>query len=272
MNLHFESTFGESLESSFNWFNHSMTLTRLTPFFNFSEDCLMTYSRDLLDIIRRTRLPRLPVIEMCRWNLIAPHEGLGSCIWLHFLFAGDQTLGKSITYTCLLVSLSEKKEGWREFPLLISRIPGELLQVVLNYLTSRFDSWAMPFQLKSMTLIDLLQMYVKSVDPATDDACQPLELMFLTKSIKGLRRIIVGVKGRDMLIWRERELGFFEGLKKYLFEQTTIDFNKLELCRIGCAGFIISSEGKLKILKPIQLQIITAILKMEARKNMEMIS
>ncbi|QSL65938.1 hypothetical protein MERGE_003075 [Pneumocystis wakefieldiae] len=243
-----------------------MTLTRLTPFFGFSEDSLLRYSKDLLEIVRRTRLPRFPLIETCQWNPIAPRQGLGSCIWIHFL-SGDETPGKSIVYTCLLVSLSEKQQGWREFPLLISRIPGELLQVVLNYLTSRFDAWAMPFQLKSMTLVDLLQLYVKSVDPGTEDAAQPLELVFLTKSIKGLRRIIVGVKGQDMLIWRERELGFFEGLKKYLFEQTTIDFNQLELFRIGCAGFIISSEGKLKMLKPMQSQIITAILKMEAKKH-----
>ncbi|KTW27764.1 hypothetical protein T552_02204 [Pneumocystis carinii B80] len=272
MNHDFDETFGESLENSFNWFNHSMTLTRLTPFFQFSEDSLIIYSRDLLDIIRRTRLPGFTVIEKCLWKLVAPYEGLGSCIWMHFLFAGDQTPEKSIIYTCLLVSLGEKKEGWREYPLLISRIPGELLQIVLNYLTSRFDSWGMPFQLKSMTLIDLLEMYVKSVEPGTEDAYQSMELMFLTKSIKGLRRIIVGVKGQDMLIWRERELGFFEGLKKYLFEQTTIDFNQLELCRIGCAGFIISSEGKLKMLKPIQLQIIRAILRMETKKNMEITS
>lgn len=270
MNFDWKSSSEESLETCFNWFNHSMTLTKLTPLFRFSKDMLTIYIKDLVDMIRRAQLPRLKLFETCRWNWVKSSEGdLGDYVWIHFLFSVDEISGKCMTYTCLLVSdVKEMDKNWGKFPLLISRMPVELLQITLNYLTTRFDAWATPFQLSSTTLMYLLQNYITSIEPGSEEAFHPLELMFSIQSIKGLRRIIIGVKGQDMLVWREREYGFLKGLKKYLLEQTTIDFDQFELCRIGCAGFVVSAEGKLKMLKPIQLQIITTILKMEIKGNM----
>lgn len=74
-----------------------------------------------------------------------------------------------------------------------------------------------------------------------------------------------------MCINRKRGPNFLEELKKHLEYQTAIDFNQLELCRIGCGGFVVAAEGKLKILKPIQQQVILEILKMETNRESQTI-
>ncbi|KAG5518067.1 hypothetical protein PMAC_003253 [Pneumocystis sp. 'macacae'] len=308
--------FGGSLEESFEWFNHSLTLTKLTPLFRFSKDSLATHAHEMATTIRRSqqqikhsgklnndsagltsifssvsssRLSEMFFVS-CRWIWVPAQQELGGCIWIIFQFTTLDEKDKQVeqihierrmsisdpsstkvqenSYACFLISLNDEPKGeWGDFPLLISRVPGDLLQIVITYLTTRFDTWAIPFRLGAETLAHLLQNYIMSVVPMSEEASLPLELTFSTKGIKGLKRITVGVRGQDAQLWRERGSNFLEELKKHLEYQTAIDFNQLELSRIGCGGFIIAAEGKLKILKPIQQQVILEILKMETNRD-----
>ncbi|KAG4304813.1 hypothetical protein PORY_001866 [Pneumocystis oryctolagi] len=307
-----ESLFSGSLDDHFEWFNHALTLTKLSPLFRFSKDSLSSHAREMAAAIRRSQqqmkqppffpadrrekqsssssFSSLCLSEMCfiacRWIWVPAQQQLGGCVWMVFEFTqADEdikrnenvfsvTRAQGSSYACFLVSLNDEPKGkWGDFPLLISRVPGDLLHIVITYLTTRFDTWAAPFRLSTETLAHLLQIYILSVVPASEEAAKPLELTFSTKGIKGLKRITVGIRGQDAQVWKERESGFFEGLKKHLECQTAIDFNQLELCRIGCGGFIAAAEGKLKILKPIQQQVISEILKIEVNKgNMEIMA
>ncbi|KAG5437201.1 hypothetical protein PCK2_001019 [Pneumocystis canis] len=201
---------------------------------------------------------------------------LGRCVWMVFEFSEDlqhqkdeeNMVNESVKpfeskVACLLVPFKETMNEWGDFPLLVSRVPSDLLHVIITYLTTRFDAWASPFYLSQKTLIHLLQNYLESVEPTSEEATLPLELTFATKGIKGLKKISVGIKGHHVYTWKEREPFFFEGLKRHLKHQTAIDFNQLELCRVGCGGFVVASEGKLKMLKSMQQQVITDILEME---------
>lgn len=245
--------FNGSLEENFEWFNHSLTLTKLTPLFRFSKDSLAAHAHEMAITIRRSqqqmkhseklsqdsrklssslssfsssRLSEMCFVS-CQWVWMPAQQDLGGCVWMVFEFTTADEEDKQMeehyierridtqgvssakvqenSYACFLVSLNDEPKGkWGNFPLLISRVPGDLLQIVVTYLATRFDTWATPFRLSAETLTHLLQSYVISIVPMSEESSLPLELTFSTKGIKGLRRITVGVKGQDVQIWRER--------------------------------------------------------------------
>ncbi|KAG4300818.1 hypothetical protein PCANB_002786 [Pneumocystis canis] len=286
-------------ESSFRisseWFHHTLTLTKLTPLFDFFKDTLYVYAKEMTAMIKCIQESPSSFISnsktsstvlksyfletkfiRCQWTWVSLQEKLGRCIWMVFEFSEDlqhqkddeNIINESIKQfenkvACLLVSFKDTINEWGNFPLLVSRVPGDLLHIIITYLTTRFDAWASPFYLSQKTLTRLLQNYIESVEPTNEEAALPLELTFSTKGIRGLKKISVGIKGHNVQTWKERELDFFEGLKRHLKHQTAIDFNHLELCRVGCGGFVAASEGKLKMLKSIQQQVIADILEME---------
>ena len=58
----------------------------------------------------------------------------------------------------------------------------------------------------------------------------------------------------------DRETDFVNAVNKALRRKTAIDFSQMQLTRIGCSAFIVSTDGHIKVFSTAQDQISRGIL------------
>lgn len=215
--------------------NISFTLTRLTPLYSFNPSRLNHYAREFGDIVRGDVIRGVQInmtvpekaksalVRSCEWTIendLLPTESFDSLV---IMVRWDD--GSMFTAILLpnftspgIISLGKRKrrssaETGAEFtplPLLLTRGPQLVMQQLVEYITTRFDSRASELNIPASLLEECLQGYLErlfredAAPQGVDRGLRILELSFSTpettnaKVQNALRKIVLTFRSEDV--------------------------------------------------------------------------
>ncbi|KAA8915477.1 hypothetical protein TRICI_002398 [Trichomonascus ciferrii] len=140
---------------------------------------------------------------------------------------------------------------WEEGVLILANSSPAVLQPCLNWFSTQFDCAIKPLHISQSILRHEYNGYLTRTLDGSGIVVDS-QLVFSPPSTNGsdLRRIVIGVRGEDISKFHEANqedvtIGIFEHLMNY----TGIDFDRLQLTRVNCAGFVMTSNGKVKLFR-----------------------
>ncbi|KAI5810504.1 kinetochore complex Sim4 subunit Fta1-domain-containing protein [Pyronema omphalodes] len=198
---------------------------------------------------------RSGTLQSCLWELLpAPYPGI--IITLTY---------EQATYSSLLLSDGGRsKSGFTRVPLLLSRFPGEIRGVLLEYLATNFDTLPLGLGFSEGVLRGCLEGYVAGTGGGGKDVA----LVFAGRA-EGLRRISVTLSGEDVAgFWERRDGGrFLDVLGRHLEDVMGLRIDEVELVKVASGGFVMAVEGKVKFFEGGGEAVIEAVLQ-EAAKSL----
>ncbi|CZT42111.1 uncharacterized protein RSE6_01955 [Rhynchosporium secalis] len=175
-----------------------------------------------------------------------------------------------------MVTLRAETAGFQNFPLMLSRMPGSLREVFVNFLVETFDNRISPLQFPSRYLIDTFERYVADISMGEDG--EPLDMIERSRVLRNTIKETLVVVGFDLpdgsaalktaeinlaredlprMIARGKMIGrqedtdspFFDALATYIKGHLALDLRheKVKILRIACGAFVLGTEGKLKL-------------------------
>lgn len=200
-----------------------------------------------------------------------------------------------ITHRAIFMGKAEEKQslkGFTSFPLLLTRMPASLRDIVLQYFRQAFDCRITAFKLRSSRMYSALD---KSIAVLTQESDSNTDRLAKGCQVQlGFPSAAPDLRSLDMLVPRENiekfvEVGqlltaparqtndtsvaskpFIATLSAYLKQHTTIslDHPGVVLSKFACGPIVLSIEGKIKITKnPVLTDEIWSMLIDEARTN-----
>jgi len=176
-------------------------------------------------------------------------------------------------------SAREDDDGFKHFPLLLSKLPGPLRETFVDYLSTTFDSRVSPLRLSSTYLTDTFEKYLADISIGEDG-----EVLDIAERSRSLRNVIketavylgfdlpdgsASLKGIDIQIAREdlpriitkgkqvaRTGGdnpFLNALTTYIKAHLALNMadERVKIVRIACGAFVLGGEGRVKITQPL---------------------
>ena len=171
-----------------------------------------------------------------------------------------------------------EQEGFQHFPLLLTKMPGSLRETFMEFLASTFDARVSVLHLPGTYLTSAFEKYISDTSISEDGS-----VLDLSESSSTLRTVIKDVeicigfdlpsgstslKTIDIHIAREdfpriiakgtkvggrgRESPFMEALATYVKAHLALNLKdeRVRIVRIACGGFVLGSEGKIKLHAP----------------------
>lgn len=184
------------------------------------------------------------------------------------------------THTALLLrdpTVDFTTPGFTSLPLLLVRMPAALRDTFLHYLTANFDTCISPMRPRSpflTTSLERLLARVKAAAESSQDLPSPVKPVQIQLSFPGvaplLRNIDITIASDDVLglVSRGKLLGetphpvlgtdsavtgpFTRALQVYLATHLALalDHPGVEVSRVACGAFALSSDGKIKLFPP----------------------
>ena len=281
-------------------YNGTFTLHRLSPLHHpvapslFVQETLLAHSRRLKealngDILRGVRVnfhnqaesTAIGLLQNCHWRSLL----LETTSQVDLLgFPGVEGIHieleyKTNVYTALLLRSFAIEEpvipGETRLPLLLTRMPTTVRDVLLDYLTPTFDVRIEPMRLSSQFMEKTLERILEAVRPYEAPAFEmqvkgvQLVLSFKAPIAPNLKNLTIDVKREDVLtflnrgramIWgqasdgdRSRSGPFMCSIRDYMKDQTALDMNHglVTVSRLACAGFVLAADGKVKLATPV---------------------
>ncbi len=170
-------------------------------------------------------------------------------------------------------------DGFKHFPLLLSKMPGPLRETFADYLCTTFDSRVSPLRLSSAYLTNTFEKYLADISIGEDG-----EALDVAERSRSLRNFIketavylgvnlpdgsVSLKGIDIQIAREdlpkiitkgKQLArtggdnpFLNALTTYIKAHLALNIadERIKIIRIACGAFVLGGEGRVKITQPL---------------------
>ncbi|KAH8155220.1 uncharacterized protein LAJ45_00229 [Morchella importuna] len=273
-------------------YNTTYTLHRLSPLNSFppispdsppapgsSEDPKL-HTRSLLSLLRGDILRNVRIDDQSDTTLTRAGRPK-SVTWKPFSHNDEDTprgvviefIYENITYTSFLLSPPPGRKMTPSgpttlLPLLLTRLPKLLREILINYLSTTFDTLALPLPLDSETLKSLLESWLETTMAAGGTGGRTsIQLVFSPPPPAGtsLKAITVTVERADIEGFYRRGLkllatgvgvngAFFEGLGWYMRGNMGIEVDALRLLKIACGGFVVGGgvgggAGKLKVFE-----------------------
>lgn len=286
-------------------FNGTLTLHRLSPFHHaasaapLAEEAASVHSRRLTEALKGDSLRGVKVLihedttsatlRSCQWRSLCAEAMLGfhepDTSGLEGLEI-ELDYGKH-TYTAVALRCTKAKEvqkpGETYLPLLLTRMPSGVRSVLLDYLTTTFDTRIEPLRLSSHFMEDVLEEFlVQATGPdltrlEKDIKSIQLVLGFKTPIAPELRSLVIDIRKVDvpqflkqgMSILQQRTIDranssrgpeatngklegpFMAGVRRHIESQTALDMNhmSIEISRISCGVCVLSADGKIKLSK-----------------------
>ncbi|MCJ1402891.1 hypothetical protein MMC11_006112 [Xylographa trunciseda] len=285
-------------------YHQTFTLHRLSPLHHpiaqplLAQDILLAHSRRLKDALKgdvlrgvrvephkQAEFAALSLLKSCRWlplpsetaSQVDSQESPG--------FGGIQIELKydTSTYTAFLLRLVTTRHveipGETRLPLLLTRMPSTVRDVLLDYLTHTFDVRIEPLRLSSQFMGDTLDSCLEAARPQEIHHFEmqvkaiQLVLGFKAPITPGLRNLVVDIRKEDVLEFLSRGKAiirvpkvdsgpcgrgpFMSSIRDYLQDQTALDINHglVTISRWTCGAFFLAADGKVKIGPPVAVTI-----------------
>jgi hypothetical protein len=176
-------------------------------------------------------------------------------------------------------SAREGDDGFKHFPLLLSKMPGPLRETFADYLSTTFDSRVSPLRLSSTYLTGTFEKYLADISIGEDG-----EVLDAAERSRSLRNFIketavylgfdlpdgsASLKAIDIQIAREdlpriitkgkqiartgRDNPFLNALTAYIKAHLALNMadERVKIVRIACGAFVLGGEGRVKITQPL---------------------
>ncbi|MCJ1431500.1 hypothetical protein MMC27_000853 [Xylographa pallens] len=281
-------------------YNGTFTLHRLSPLHHpvapplFAQETLLAHSRRLKealkgDILRGVRVDlhnqaestAIGPLKRCHWRSLwsettsqVDFPGIPGFEGIHI-----ELEYRINTYTAFLLrSLATERPatlGETRLPLLLTRMPTTVRDVLLDYLTPTFDVRIEAMRLSSQFMENTLERLLEAARPheAPNFEMQvkgvQLVLCFKAPIAPTLRNLTIDIRKEDVLaflnrgkamIWGQGNNGdrsgsgpFMCSIRGYIKDQTALDMNHglITISRLACGGFVLAADGKVKLGTPV---------------------
>ncbi|MCJ1393888.1 hypothetical protein MMC18_006764 [Xylographa bjoerkii] len=277
-------------------FNGIFTLHRLSPLHHpiaaplFGQDTLLAHSRRLKDalqgeVLRGVRVglndqpgsTSLGVLKSCHWRQLLSEttsqvdpQGVQGFEGIHVELEYETN-----TYTAFLLRSVELERseiaGETHLPLLLTRMPSTVRDVLLDYLTPAFDVRIEVMRLSSRFMENTLEKYLEAARPqqpnhfAKQVKSIQLALGFKAPVAPHLRNLTIDIRREDVLEFlnrgkamiRVRDNGnnaygsgpFMSSIQGYIQDQTALNMSHgiVSISRLTCGAFVLTTNGKVKL-------------------------
>lgn len=288
-------------------YNGTYTLYRLSPLHHsasaapLAEEAALIHARRLSDALKGDTLRGVKVsfgedtvsattgiLKSCQWRSLGAEAVQGSQVLDALGFEGlqvDLNYGKNI-YTALALRSSRAKAlqrpGETYLPLLLTRMPPGIRDVLLDYLTTTFDTRIEPMCLSSLFMEAVLESCLAETDSPESARLEKeikgiqLVLGFKISTAPELKSLAIDMKKEDVrhflnrgkLIVKEEIVGrqqpgsgkdvksngprgpFMASVRRYVEDQTAIDMGhaSVMISKITCGAFVLFGDGKAKLV------------------------
>ncbi|MCJ1287971.1 hypothetical protein MMC26_007324 [Xylographa opegraphella] len=262
----------------------------------FAQETLLAHSRRLNDalkgdILRGVRVGRynqaestgLGRIQNCHWRSLMLESTSQIDLQGFTRFEGIHiALGyKTNTYTAFILRSSTsgrlETSGQTRLPLLLTRMPSAVRDIVLDYLTPTFDVRIEPMRLSSHFIENVLERLLEAARPQdthnfeTQVRSIQLVLGFKAPIAANLRNLAINIRREDVLSFLDRGRVTIQGkenngdhsrsgpfmcsIRSYIKKQTALDMHHclVTVSRLTCAGFALAADGKVKVVPQVTL-------------------
>ncbi|KAL2066049.1 hypothetical protein VTL71DRAFT_2120 [Oculimacula yallundae] len=175
-----------------------------------------------------------------------------------------------------MVTIREDTDGFQNFPLLLSRMPGSLRDAFANFLVDTFDTRISALQFSSRHLTGTFEKYVADISMGEDG--EPLDMIERSRALRNtiketlvvigfdlpggiapLKTIDINIAREDLprMVARGKSIGrkegtdspFFDALATYIKGHMALDLRheKIKILRIACGAFVLGTDGKFKL-------------------------
>ncbi|KAF2193091.1 hypothetical protein K469DRAFT_730050 [Zopfia rhizophila CBS 207.26] len=282
-------------------YNTTYHLYRLSPLYHggtplLHEPTLRTHARRLRDLLKGDNVRGVQVdaesalqtagpLEECNWDMVGDENA-----WIEFHRQAIEPEASQLTsvltpegargiqvdlqyeknsYNALLLrdpGTTSSPDKFTSLPLLLVKMPQPIREILLNYLSSTFDTRVAPLKLPATFLISTLESYFRhlTADTSTQaiqDVIHQLQLQLaFPSSTKLLKSIDITIAGNDVagFVTRGKRMSkssrtpFSSAISGYLQKHLALDLSnaKAHISRITCGAFTIASDGRIKISPP----------------------
>lgn len=290
-------------------------LYRLSPLYHgetpiLEDSALRTHSRRLRDVLKGDNLRGVQVdfpgpenllhnsgpLEECDWNLIGD-ESSWTELYTQPIDSESQDAISTVTpetargiqidlqyakhiYSAFILRDPDKTSsppGFTSLPLLLVRMPAAIREILLNYLSTTFDTHISPLKLRASFLASALESHLTRLTTSTSTQFIPdilkavqLQLSFptSTKLLKNIdisiaREDIPGFLARGKLLSQQVQTGpvpdpsaptgpFITALSHYTTTHLALPLfhPKTNISKLACGAFALASEGRIKLYSP----------------------
>ncbi|MCJ1474488.1 hypothetical protein MMC13_003146 [Lambiella insularis] len=287
-------------------FNGTLTLHRLSPLHHSAsaaplvEENAAVHSRRLSEALRGDTLrgvkvlihedPTSTTLKSCQWRSLRAEAVLGSQepdtlglegLEIELDYGKHRYIALALRYAN---TIEVQRPGETYLPLLLTRMPSGIRSVLLDYLTTTFDTRIEPLRLSSHFMENVLESSLaKSTAPDStrlekDVKGIQLVLGFRIPIAPELKSLVIDIRKEDVIrflrkgehILRQRtsdranlsrglearddkpEGPFMAGVSRHIESQTALDMKhmSIEISRISCGVFALSADGKIKLMAP----------------------
>lgn len=227
------------------FFNATLSCYKGTKLYGYDQDSITGYEKSL----KRTLSQSVSSVEYKKdafvdlnWKIETrrvPWDEDTIELPLNFLYI---RCTQSLYRLCLVV--------WDNGVLILANSSPAVLQPCLHWLTTHFDCIIKPLHISQSTLRHEYNEYlIRSIRESGMTVDSQLIFAPATK-MHQLQKITIGVRGEDVPKFYEvNEEDITVGVFEHLSNYTGIDFDQLDLIRVNCGGFVMTSNGKIKLFR-----------------------
>ncbi|KAH8809165.1 kinetochore complex Sim4 subunit Fta1-domain-containing protein [Xylogone sp. PMI_703] len=167
---------------------------------------------------------------------------------------------------------TEEDDEFEKFPLLLTRMPNSLRETFTGFLASTFDARVSNLHLDGEFLVEAFEKYLsdlsseeESADVLLKKAVRDVQVSIgfnqPVGKVLSLKTIDVHIAGEDIpaMVARgkrsthDTNRPFMNALNAFVDAHLAMDLkhDQVKLLRIACAAFVLGSEGKVKLTRPI---------------------
>jgi Kinetochore complex Sim4 subunit Fta1 len=174
----------------------------------------------------------------------------------------------------------EDEDGFQNFPLLLSKMPGPLRETFVDYLSTTFDARISALRLSSRYLTNAFEKYLADISIGEDG--KALDAGERSRSLRNvvketavylgfdvpdgsssLKTIDIQIAREDLLsmIARGKQIGrlergdspFLDALTAYIKAHLALNMadERVKVARMACGAFVLGGEGRVKITQPV---------------------
>jgi hypothetical protein len=188
---------------------------------------------------------------------------------------------EKVAYTGILLQQQNASEseptvmedGFQNFPLLLTRMPGALRETLIEFISATFDTRISKLQIAKNVMINTLEDYIEDCSITGDGDVQTSRA--IADVLKDVQ-IVIGFEGLHELtsfeilvdkgdLPRLAETGkrmvrggpvkmppFSTALSKYINSHMALDtaHDQVKILRIACGAFVLGADGRIKLTEP----------------------
>ncbi|CAN6651900.1 hypothetical protein TRVA0_025S01420 [Trichomonascus vanleenenianus] len=227
------------MDSEF-FFNAALTCFRASQLFGYDPRAVDRYTRDLTQELktipfRATVRQEMGPLKSLEWE-VSPCDISGQPATANYIYVRFQ---RAFYRVCLI----RYETGAAVF----ANCSPTVLLACFRWFAKEFDTTIAQYAVRSEVLLEQYNRFMAAWLKQRGDPCDSQLIYMIPRSNK-LHKITISVKGEDASLFAS-ESSLSDGVNAYLKKHTAIDFAQLRLSRVNCAGFVLTSNGKLKLFK-----------------------